>query len=165
MFNQLDKHKMNNMIANNRKCQKGKKGQVAFEFLIIYSMFMIAFIAIVYASSQRAIYQQMFAEQTYAREIGMRFAQEINTAARFPGYYKNYVFSETIKGSKFNLTISTGALILLYKDTGVFYYPLMTKDITLNGLDTSTGIKASINTSIGYMLVKNINGRVILEQR
>ena len=146
-----------------RKSQKMEKGQVAFEFLIIYVVFMVAFIAAVYVSAQRAIYQQMYAEQVYAREIGVRFAQEINTAARFSGYEKLYTFSDTIKGTEYELNISNGVLMLFYKDRGVFYYPLMTKNIFINDADTSVASHA-INTSKGSMSVTNDNGEVGIHQ-
>jgi hypothetical protein len=99
------------------------KGQVAFEFLIIYTVFMVLFIASIYFASQKAIFQQIYAEQVYAREIGIRFAQEINTASRFSGYEKNYTFSETIRGSRYSLNISDGILILSYKNQSDFYFP------------------------------------------
>jgi len=146
-----------------RKSQKIEKGQIAFEFLVIYVVFMVAFIAAVYVSAQRAIYQQMYAEQVYAREIGVRFAQEINTAARFPGYEKSYTFSDTIKGTAYELNISNGVLMLFYKDRGVFYYPLMTKTISINGYDTGTASHA-INASKGYMRVTNKDGAIEINQ-
>jgi len=140
-----------------------RKGQVAFEFLVIYTIFMILFIAAVFFSSQRAIFQQIYAEQIYAREIGVRFAQEINTASRFTGYEKNYTFSETIRGSKYELNIFDGVLMMSYKNTTVFYYPLMTKNISINGFDTSL-IGYNINTSKGSMLIKNVRGKVDISQ-
>ena len=146
-----------------KKIQKMEKGQVAFEFLIIYVVFMVAFIAAVYVSAQRAIYQQIYAEQVYAREIGVRFAQEINTAARFPGYEKMYSFSDKIKGTAYELNISNGVLMLFYKNTGIFYYPLMTTNISINGYDTGTASRA-INITIGSMNVTNKNGEIKINQ-
>jgi len=147
----------------NEKRYGKKKGQVAFEFLVIYTMFMIAFIATIYFSSQRAIFQQLYAEQIYAREIGMRFAQEINTAAEFPGYSKLYTFSNTIRGSKYNLSVYDGSLILFYKETGVFYYPLMTKNVSINGFDTNI-MTRGIDTLTGSMVIRNVNGKVEITQ-
>ncbi|MEM2974134.1 MAG: hypothetical protein QW112_00695 [Candidatus Micrarchaeia archaeon] len=141
----------------------GRKGQVAFEFLVIYTVFMVVFIATVYVSSQRAMYQQLYAEQIYAREIGMRFAQEINTAARFPGYEKLYVFSDTIRGTAYSLNISDGTLILSYRDRGIFYYPLIIKNITIDGHDTFQS-SWGIDTSKGYMLIKNTKGKIEIKQ-
>ena len=140
------------------------KAQVAFEFLIIYTVFMVLFIASIYFASQKAIFQQIYAEQVYAREIGMRFAQEINTASRFSGYEKNYTFSETIRGSKYSLNISGGVLILSYKNQSDFYFPLMTTDIAINDVDTSITSQA-INTSKGSMLLNNQKGEVKITTR
>ena len=145
------------------KRMRGMRGQVAFEFLIIYVIFMVIFITAVYYSGQRAVYQQYYAQQVYAREIGVRFAQEINTAARFPGYEKNYTFSNTIKGSSYMLNVSEGVLMLSYGENAMFFYPLMTSNISINGFDTSV-IPAEINTSIGHMILKNIKGRVVVTQ-
>jgi hypothetical protein len=139
------------------------KGQVAFEFLVIYTVFMIAFIATVYVSSNRAVDQQLYAEQVYAQEIGNRFAQEINTAARFHGYEKTYYFSDTVKGSSYEINITGGTMVMFYRDRGVYYYPLMTQDISINGQDTSV-TSQGINVTKGFMTLRNLNGKVDIRQ-
>ena len=140
-----------------------RKGQIAFEFLMIYTLFMVLFIASIYFASQKAIFQQIYAEQIYAREIGMRFSQEIDTASRFPGYEKLYIFSNTIKGSGYNLNISEGVLTLSYIGQVDFYYPLMTKNITING-DSTAAPGKSINTSKGFMNITNVKGKIQINQ-
>ena len=154
-------------MKNQRQCStgrmKGAKGQVAFEFLVIYTVFMIAFIATVYVSSNKAVAQQLYAEQVYAQEIGSRFAQEINSAARFHGYEKTYYFSDTIKGSSYELNITGGTMVMFYMDRGVYYYPLMTKNISINGQDTSV-TSQGIEVARGFMTLRNLDGKVEIRQ-
>jgi len=151
-------------MRNQRQSSTGRmKGQVAFEFLVIYTVFMIAFIATVYVSSQRALYQQLYAEQVYAQEIGSRFAQEINAAARFHGYEKTYYFSDTIKGSSYEINVTGGTMVMQYRDRGVYYYPLMTTDISINGQDTNV-TSQEINVTKGFMTLRNLDGKVDIRQ-
>lgn len=144
----------------------GRRGQIAFEFLIIYSTLMIIFVAALYVIGERAATQQTYAEQIFAREVTLRFADEINTAALFPGYWKNYTFSKTIRGAIYSLSVSNGAIAMNYTSVteAVFIYPLTTDAINVSGASTTgLGNRRYIDTTKGWMLLQNINGTVVIE--
>lgn len=120
-----------------------EKGQVAFEFLIIYSLFIFLFISAMWAVNQKAMYSQSKAEQMFARETANRFAEEINLAARFPGYEKNYYFPSSLRGMKYDVTINDRLLILNYTTlTQITIFQPLTTNVSVSGgkIDTTKGM-------------------------
>lgn len=140
-----------------------QKGQIAFEFLIIYSLFIFLFVAAMWAVSQKAMYSQFRAEQIFARETAARFADEINLAARFPGYEKTYYFPTTLRGVRYDVAVRDGMLLLNYTAmTEIsFFQPLTTKAVYIDG-----SLGGSINTTRGMMVLRNDPslGRVVITQ-
>jgi hypothetical protein len=142
--------------------QMRQKGQVAFEFLVIYSLFIFLFLAAMWAISQKAMYSQFYAEQIFAREAAARFADEINIAARFPGYAKTYYFPSTLKGAAYDLQVRNGTLVLNYTANTeiVFFYPLSTRSIYV----VYDPVMGRINTARGSMTIQNdlSTGQIII---
>lgn len=140
-----------------------QKGQIAFEFLIIYALFIFLFIAAMWAVSQKALYSQFRAEQVFARETAARFADEIDLAARFPGYEKTYYFPATLRGMRYDVSIKNGVLLLNYTSiTEVsFFQPLTTKAVYIDGSPSGR-----IDTAKGKMTLRNDPAleRVIITQ-
>ena len=142
--------------------RKSRKGQVAFEFLLIYGVLILLFLGATVAITQRAFMSQIYAEQVFAREIAMQFANEIDLAARLPGYERYYEFPRTIRGMNYSVTISGGLLELEYSSVTpvVFFYPLSTKNVTKQYY----GSTFAIDTTKGYMILRNENGGVVIYQ-
>ena len=137
------------------------RGQIAFEFLIIYSLFIFLFVAAMWAVTERATYSQFRAEQIFARETAARFADEINLAARFPGYQKTYIFPSTLRGMHYDLTVRDGMLLLNYTTiTDIsFFQPLTTRSVVVVGspegrIDTAKGrMSISNNAATGQVVI------------
>lgn len=146
-----------------------KKGQVAFEFLLIYSFFIFVFLATLYIISGQAINQQKYAEGMYAREFIISIADEINAASTIQGYEKNLSIPKTISGVPYQIYIYRGLIGLNYTSiTNIdLLYPLATDRIFIkrgtSNIDTSTtGSPIQINTSKGYVILENDNGVVVI---
>ena len=142
-----------------------RKGQLAFEFMLIYSFFILVFMAALFVISQSSAKQQLYAEGMFAREVAMRFSDEIKIASIIPGYEKNYSFPRTMRSMPYGVRISGGLLELNYsvgREISVIY-PLATSDVVLN---SSEGIISSfpLNTTKGWAVIKNDNGRVVITQ-
>jgi hypothetical protein len=142
-----------------------RKGQLAFEFMLIYSFFILVFVAALFVISQRSAEQQLYAEGMFAKEVAMRFSDEIRIASVIPGYEKNYSFPRTMRSVPYGVRISNGLLELNYsvgREISVIY-PLATSDVTLNvsGIATTS---FSLNTTKGWAVISNENGRVVITQ-
>lgn len=154
-------------MDNSRKGIIGsRKGQVAFEFLLIYSFFIFVFTATLYILSQQAFQQQAYAESMFAREYIISFANEINAAALVHGYEKNFSFPNTINSAQYSMSISNGLLRLNY--TGQvdidLLYPLATNNILIrNGVtrDTMSG-EWPLGVSDGRVRLVNEDGIVVI---
>lgn len=145
--------------------KNGMKGQLAFEFLIIYSIFIVLFVSALFITSRQAEANQIYAEQLFARESLLRFSEEINIASLFNGYAKNYTFPRTIRGANYDLEIRNGLMKINYttvSDISMFQ-ALQTSDLIVNGVDTqlSTG---TINSETGWMYINNSGGTVVITQ-
>jgi len=141
-----------------------RKGQVAFEFLVIYSLFVFFFVAALWAVTQKATYSQFQAEQIFAREAASRFAEEIDLAARFPGYVKTYYFPSTLRGAEYTLNIRNGTLVFNYAAMNdmVLFFPLTTKAIYV----AADPVGGKIFTDRGMMMIRNdvSSGQIIITQ-
>ncbi len=144
-----------------------RKGQVAFEFLLIYSFFIFVFTATLYILSQQAIQQQIYAEGMFAREFIVNFANEINSATLVNGYEKNFSFPNTINSAPYSVSIYNGLIRLNYT-TQVeidLIYPLATNNIFIirNGVtkDTTTA-ERSVGVSDGRIRIVNEGGTVVI---
>jgi hypothetical protein len=160
-MNKLIKGFKYKQIRNNQEC---RKGQVAFEFLLIYSFFISVFLASLYIISQQAIQQQIYAEGMFAREFVKQFAEEINAASVIPGYEKNVTFPKTISGVPYKITIYKGIIELNYTAvTNIdILYPLSTNNVSIVRvvkIDTNSQI-GELNLSKGYIVIRNENGVV-----
>ena len=147
------------------KVASSRKGQLAFEFMLIYSFFILVFMAALFVISQSSAKQQLYAEGMFAREVAMRFSDEIKIASTIPGYEKNYSFPRTMRSMPYGVRISGGLLELNYsvgREISVIY-PLATSDVTLNvsGIATTS---FSLNTTKGWAVISNENGRVVITQ-
>ncbi len=144
--------------SKNSKKGNDKKGQIAFEFLSVYLVIITFFLGAIYIVMRESAYSQMYAEMEFAREITSRIATEINIASRFIGYEKNLSIPTSIRGEAYSLSIVGGNVLLNYTSIAPvsFYYSLETKNVT-NKYGYST---FEINTSKGYILIKNENGMV-----
>lgn len=144
------------------KNKESKRGQIAFEFLIIYGIFLLLFLLIASFVSKYASAQYAFAEQIYLREIGTRVADEIGIASQYSGYFKNISFPKSIQGNRYFMSIngSAGVIVLEYSREYNFtlFYPVLTKNITNGSLDYNF----VINVSRGYMEIKNVNGSLVV---
>jgi hypothetical protein len=102
----------------------------------------------------------MYAEMEFAREVTSRIATEMNIASRFVGYEKNISIPTSIRGEAYSLSIVRGSILLNYTSVAPvnFYYTLETKDISNQAGETVF----EINTSKGYIYIKNIAGKVIV---
>ena len=159
---------------NNKRSAKKKdiaraassmRGQLAFEFMLIYSFFILVFVAALFVISQSSAKQQLYAEGMFAREVAMRFADEIKIASIIPGYEKNYSFPRTMRSMPYGVRISGGLLELNYsvgREISVIY-PLATSDVVLNVSGVVTP-SFSLNTTKGWADIKNDNGRVVITQ-
>jgi len=141
-----------------------RKGQVAFEFLLIYSFFIFVFLSSLYVISQQAIQQQIYAEGIFAREFIKQFAEEINSASFVPGYERNFTFPRTISGVPYYVTIHNGIIELNYTSLTdiTILYPLSTNNIiVVRGMNIDTSIqKVVLNTYKGSIIIRNENGVV-----
>ncbi|MEM3543717.1 MAG: hypothetical protein QXF07_01705 [Candidatus Micrarchaeia archaeon] len=146
--------KINNLV---------KKGQVAFEFLLIYSFFIFVFLSSLYIISGQAVQQQRYAEGLYAREFIVTIADEINAAATIEGYEKNLTIPTTISSVPYQLYVYKGMVGLNYSSiTNIdILYPLATDKIFVNGVDTSERI-GYINAAKGKLKIISSQGMVIL---
>jgi len=159
-------------MDNKRRVMQGaadasgsKRGQLAFEFMLIYSFFLLVFVAALFVISQRSAQEQLYAEGTFAKEVAMRFSDEITIAASIPNYEKNYTFPRTMRSMPYEVRIRGGLLELNYsigKEIDIVY-PLATSDVYLNSKNTSieTG---EFDTSVGWALIRNIDGSVVISQ-
>ncbi len=140
-------------------------GQIAFEFLAIYSIFILLFIAVLFVTTRQSQAQQVFAEQLFAKEMSLRYATEISVAANIPGYEKNYTFPRTLRGAGYGLSVFNGTMIINYTTVTDInsFYPLATSNVIINGVNTATAV-GSVNTSKGWMYLKNQNGQVVISQ-
>ena len=142
-----------------------RKGQLAFEFMLIYSFFILVFVAALFVISQSSAKQQLYAEGMFAREVAMRFSDEIKIASIIPGYEKNYSFPRTMRSMPYEVRISGGLLELNYsvgREISVIY-PLATSDVVLN-VSGTTNSSFSLDTAKGWADIKNDNGRVVITQ-
>ena len=144
-----------------------KKGQVAFEFLLIYSFFIFVFLTTLYIISGQAINQQKYAEGMYAREFITSIADEINAAATIPGYEKNLSIPTTIGGVPYQIYVYKGLIELNYSSiTNIdLLYPLATNNIFVknaSGKHNTSSTLVLINTSKGYLVLKNEGGTVVI---
>lgn len=143
-----------------------RKGQVAFEFLLIYAFFIFVFTATLYILSQQAFQQQAYAEGMFAREYIISFANEINAAALISGYEKNYTFPRTINSAPYSMSISNGLLRLNYTgqvDVDILY-PLATNNILIrNGVTRDTmSSEWPLDVSDGSIRLVNEDGIVVI---
>ncbi|VVB73382.1 Uncharacterised protein [uncultured archaeon] len=141
------------------------RGQLAFEFMLIYSFFITVFVAALFVVSQRSAEQQLYAEGVFAKEVAMRFSDEIKIASSILGYEKNYSFPRTMRSVPYGVRVSNGLLELNYS-TGReidIVYPIATSDVVLNGIDTSAS-SSSFDTAKGWAVIRNVNGRVVITQ-
>ncbi|MEM2175276.1 MAG: hypothetical protein QXI58_06620, partial [Candidatus Micrarchaeia archaeon] len=90
-----------------------------------------------------------------------RIATEINIASRYIGYEKVLQIPTTISGGPYSLQIVAGSVLVSYTSIAPvnYYYPLETKNVT-NPKGHSV---FEINTSRGYINIKNVGGKVIIE--
>jgi len=139
------------------------KGQLAFEFMLIYSFFILVFVAALFVISQRSAEQQLYAEGVFAKEVAMRFADEIKIASVIPGYEKNYSFPRTMRSVPYGVRISGGLLELNYsvgREIDIIY-PLATSDVAL----TVSGVVTTyLDTAKGWATIRNENGKVVITQ-
>lgn len=153
------------MRNSNPVMARSKKGQLAFEFMLIYSLFLLIFIAAVFVISQSSSQEQLYAEGLFAKEVAMRFSDEITMASGIPGYEKNYSFPSAMGSVPYQIKISNGLLELNYsigREIDVVY-PLATNAVTLDGNDTTIH-PGSFNTALGWALIMNENGSVVISQ-
>lgn len=140
------------------KKSRFQKGQIAFEFLTIYGVFLLLFLAVLTIINQFAADQYNAAENMYARELTVRFVDEINTASHFPGYQKSFTFPSKFRDLPYNITVANATFILDY---------IRGQEITIiHSLLTSNVVLPSggIDTSKGYMLIRNVDGTVVISQ-
>ena len=154
------------MDKNTSGVKAARKGQVAFEFLLIYAFFVFVFTATLYILSQQAIQQQIYAEGMFAREYVIGFADEINAAALTNGYEKNYTFPTTINSAPYSVSIYNGTIELNYT-TQVqidLIYPLATNKIFIrNEVSRDTMVdKWPIQVSSGSVRIVNEQGTVVI---
>ncbi|MCS7109252.1 MAG: hypothetical protein NZ903_00445 [Candidatus Micrarchaeota archaeon] len=138
-------------------------GQVAFEFLLIYSFFIFVFLSSLYIISGQAIQQQRYAEEMYAREFIITISDEINAAAMFHGYEKVISIPKTINSVPYQIYFYKGMIGLNYSsivDIDILY-PLATDNIIVNNRDSRERV-AYIDTSKGSFTIINIDGQVII---
>jgi len=156
---------MAEQIIVKKEHKRARRAQIAFEFLAIYSMFVLLFIAVLFITTRQSQGQQAFAEQLFAKEMAVRYANEISFAANIPGYEKNYTFPRTLRGATYSFIISNGLLVINYTTVAEInvFYPLATSNIVVNGVDTLTG-QGSIDSSKGWMYLQNKNGSVVITQ-
>jgi hypothetical protein len=144
---------------------KARKAQIAFEFLAIYSLFVVLFIAVLFVTSRQSQQQQAFAEQLFAKEMALRYANEINIASNILGYEKNFTFPRTLRGAVYGLSVSNGLLVVNYTTVAeiTVFYPLATTNVRINGIDTAAS-RGDIDASKGWMYLQNQNGQVVITQ-
>ncbi|MCX8202559.1 MAG: hypothetical protein N3G74_02010 [Candidatus Micrarchaeota archaeon] len=142
---------------------KNARGQVAFEFLLIYSFFIFVFLTSLYIIAGKAIEQQRYAEGIYAREFIVMIADEINAAATIEGYEKNISIPTTISSVPYKLYIYKGMVGLNYSSLADIdlLYPLSTDNIVVNGGDSTSNIRY-INTAKGKFKIINSDGQVTI---
>lgn len=141
------------------------RGQLAFEFMLIYSFFILVFVATLFIVTQNSEQQQTYAQGIFARQVAIGFSDEIATASYIPGYTKNYSFPQTLESMPYSITVYNGILDLNYTyGTNIdVLYPLATNNVILNGINTSIRM-GSFNTTDEWASISNVNGSVVISQ-
>lgn len=159
-------------MSTNAFESKGK-GQAAIEYLVFFGLFLLLFTVILgYFTSQQATEYRMRQIQL-AREVASQYADEINYAVAIgDGYERNATFTKRIAGSTpyiINVTKDGFVELKWVGDQNYSHvFPLMTSNITAKtsagGISIDTSGNYILNTSRGYLVIRNDKGEIILEQ-
>lgn len=142
------------MLLQEFPMSMSQKAEVATEFIIFFSillLFFVFFVGIIGVNSSNISESTVFAS---AGKILDTVKNEINTASRIEGYYKKFYIPENLpNGNTYNITYNaTLGMIEIEWDEG--------KNLIGNIITSNiTG-----NVSTGYNIIKNIEGKVNINE-
>ncbi|MFB6075848.1 MAG: hypothetical protein ABEK17_01770 [Candidatus Aenigmatarchaeota archaeon] len=96
-------------------CRRSK-GQVSFEFIMLFSVLLTIFVLYIPIFAQQAQMIKLRREFLTARRIGLEVKKEVNMANVFgDGYKRNFTLEKNILGSDYTLKIKNNSRVLLLK--------------------------------------------------
>ena len=139
---------------------QSKKSQVSAEFIIIISVLMIMFIAIISSSKPKENHLNEIRTEIYAASEAEKLAEEINAVyLAGEGASKEVIFPSSLReGSNYHLTVYPISHVVLIN------YSSEGRQRTYSSTIVTSGISGDISMINSAITLRNINGAVTIEK-
>jgi hypothetical protein len=148
------------------------KGQIAFEFLVVYSFVIVVFVVLfLLITSERA---SSLNSQSYStlQLIAQNIASYIDTAEYAGnGYNATVLLTESIGAVSYNVTVSSTGVVIVSSKLGAevsdAYAYSNAKNLVINGslsAKGANGIQLFILNNVGVIRIYNSNGKIFIDQ-